>query len=521
MLRSPSRTVPCFSRRGRCDSAVPPPSSRNVTTLPEPCSSERKAADPDARDLDHLTAGLRRRHRRARDRSARRRHRPCLPVDARHQLRRRQHGTGGRDATGVRRDQLFGVVLAGAHRRADRGNVLRRGRRARRHSQAVLRAAGDRARGDDRDLRAVARSRQRLPGHQKPGRAVPGADEQGLARRTRPADQRAPALDPRGGADREHRAGVAPQSHPHRQDREGFSGEPGSRTHAGRQPEGRVDGGVGGRRTSRHAHDGVDRGSERFVVRPLASWSEHHGPGTRGRGARGDVVIPPGDARRCRDRCRGVTHPLQLARQAGAHRRPAVPGGARRGRVAESRHRRRRDANVLLHAQGAGDSRAAPRCVVGAPHECVGARPAAGGRRGPAAAGDGAVQASDVHDHPRLRDRRAVAHCADRMGWPNLARTDGVRRHCRAPRRRVDSRATCRSRPLRSAPRPDLLRMVDLDRHCPHRGARGGRRRRRAARPRPSARSEHVRIRSRCAAVPVQPTDSLRRCVLTGVLPAG
>ena len=66
-----------------------------------------------------------------------------------------------------------------------------------------------------------------------------------------------------------------------------------------------------------------------------------------------------------------------------------------------------------------------------------------GARRGRAAAGrHAAVAAPAVHDDPRLRALRPVAHHPHRLGRAALARPDGVRRHRRAARRRVRPRAS-------------------------------------------------------------------------------
>ena len=108
-----------------------------------------------------------------------------------------------------------------------------------------------------------------------------------------------------------------------------------------------------------------------------------------------------------------------------------LPRDARRGLLPEPPERGR-DPSVLVRAQAAADPRTPARDLVGAPSRPRRARVAGGRRHRVAARRHPAVAPPAVHDDPRVRVVRPVAHDPHRLGGAAVAGADGLRRRRRA-----------------------------------------------------------------------------------------
>ncbi len=280
----------------------------------------------------------------------------------------------------------------------------------------------------------------------------------------------------------------------------------------GHQPQAGLDCGVVDRRVPGDAHhDAGGGGQRRSGEGPPHPRAEHARPCAGGSSHRRHGVVPARDGRGNRDRRHPGIDQLQLPRQARPHRRSAPGRGADRGGAAEPQSGAGRDADVLVRAEGARDPRAAARRLVGEAAERRRPRSAAALRDPPPTPDHAALAPSPLRHHRLLRDLRALADRAHRLGGPAVLGSDGLRRLRCPGRGGVDARPEPRSGRGEPRPRCDAVPALDRDRRVrvrrPRRAHRGGC----AACAWAVARGQHVRVLSGCFAVPVPPARAVRR----------
>ena len=363
-----------------------------------------------------------------------------------------QHGLRRRRDLRPARGAVRRAVLARRRRRPRPRDALRRGHRADRDPPAVHRAAGDRAGGHDRHRPALASRSCVAPRDRRPRRPVP-------RRRSVPSGRSPTSGSPGRSSPSSSWCRSSPSAwvgsstaRPSAR-RQGVGREPRPGPPRRHQPEGGVDARVGHRRWPGHAV-AVAAGRRR-PARPRTSTTS--GPSTLARALAAAVIA--GMVSFPRAFFAGIA--IGVVQALISFNYLDQPGlidflvflAVLVAVVLAEPAGRGRDPDVLVRAQGRADPRAAAQRSGGSARSTASRLVAAGRRRRRAAAGrHRAVPPPAVHDDPRLRHLRPVAHRPHRLGRPAVARPDGLRRHRRAAHRRVhpghQRRHRVRARPV-------------------------------------------------------------------------
>ena len=214
------------------------------------------------------------------------------------------------------------------------------------------------------------------------------------------------------------------------------------------------------RRSCRHLDDHAGGAARRGdgAREPRAG---DHDQGTRGRGDRRDVLVPPSDPRRLGDRPPAgalPVHPPRPARTVRLHPLPSGRGGCAHPESPGSS----REELVLVRVETAAHPRTPEARVVDSPLHPLRGAGAAGCRHHRAAHGRFTEPPLHLHPDRGLRRVRRLGHDHHRLGRPGLARPDGLRRVRCLLRRGSESRYDIRCRLGRSrtvrrdAPRTSL-----------------------------------------------------------------